>query len=609
MKTASILCPGVFKTNLKRFWPLWLAGFVALVMGFDVPVYTAAASIAHTSTGIYDRVSLMNNAWSIVRLVAWFYALVGAIVVALALGEHLFDSSAATFVGSLPVKRRAVFATHALLGLAVLVVLPTLAAACLLPLYASLGSVFSLGGLGKWLAVAVALSVVFYALALLSCHLAGTRAVALLLYGVINMLACCLEFAGNLLVSALMYGIPVGGSMFDWLSPALWMGQAATGWGKVSQPLWGHIAAYLVAAVAVLVLTNRLYDRRDLEKAGDSISFAPLRPVLKYLAGISLALLFGTIYRLLSISEPLSGLPMSSVETLVLTLMLAAGGFLGVLFAEMIMSRSAHVLARCWRGGLVLVVAAVAFVGVCRFDVLGRAHAVPAASDVEEVLLASDYSGSGMTITSPERVSEVCDLHRAIIDFGGHADRNLPYTDIRITYKLKGGRAMVRVFPVPSNFFDARDGGVAPDQGAQLMEGFERIANSAEGRASRFDSVLGTLDKSTFVQLEYLVGDGQYLELRLTDAELADLMAGALREDLMSEPAGEVFAEVGDNYEQRGAYDAHLTVQKILPDQPQGEYQQSTEMLLFVQLGERSTPHVVAWLHEHHPEVKLQPWL
>ena len=134
MKLASILSPGLFKSSLKRFWPLWLAGLVGRVLLFDVPMYGAVASIVRDNPTLASRQESAESLWSIMGLFAWCYGLVGSLTVALALHEHLFDARSATFMGSLPVRRPAVFATVALAGLFVLLALPALAIAFLLPL-------------------------------------------------------------------------------------------------------------------------------------------------------------------------------------------------------------------------------------------------------------------------------------------------------------------------------------------------------------------------------------------------------------------------------------------------------------------------------------------
>lgn len=104
------------------------------------------------------------------------------------------------------------------------------------------------------------------------------------------------------------------------------------------------------------------------------------------------------------------------------------------------------------------------------------------------------------------------------------------------------------------------------------------------------------------VQLEYALPDGTSTTLDLPAAERADLVSHALRDDLMHEPAGGVFVDVGGVVSEDG-YDATVSVLK-----PVGDAEDDHRLLVSVWLAEGKTPHVIAWVREHHPEVELLAW-
>ena len=599
MKPTSILSLGLLKSSLKRFWPLWLAGLVGLVLLFDVPMYGAVASIVRNGQSLAEQQESARDLWSIMNLFAWCYGLVGSLTVALALHEHLFDARSATFVGSIPVRRPAVYATVALSGLIVLLALPALAVAFLLPLQVVVGPVLTLASEARWYGFVTLFVVVFYAVALVSCQLAGTRPVAGLLYLVICFLAICIKAATDLIVSSLVYGLSGFGFAFDWASPAAWLLELVTTWMGVEQLVApAGIAGYVVAAVAAFILAGWLFCRRDLERAGDSVAVAPLRPVLRYLAGVSMALLFGSVYRLTRIADAFMGLPMSPEETASLLVFMVLGGALGVLFAEMIMRRSARVLAYCWRSALVVGVAVVGFVGICRYDLTGAGHFVPASDEVEEVMLEGNYGDSFM-LASSENVATVCELQRDLIAYGGEGTRSGSTFIMTVAYHLKGGRKVERTYPVVSRWFeDGAPDAVPCDEGARLIARFAELADSPEGRASRFAGILeGDVSKLIF-HIEYTAADGEYgKSIDLPADENADLLE-ALGRDLMEEEAGALF----DGQSWSDGYDASIEVQRPLPT----DY--GIECLHNMQLSDERCPHTVAWLKEHHPEVELQVW-
>lgn len=598
MRLDSILSPGLLKSGLRRFWPLWLVGLIGLVLLVDVPLYGAAGEIARDGQSLAERQEMMNGAWVLMRLFAWGYALVGSITVALVLHEHLFDARSATFVGSLPVRRRQVFASIALAGLVVLLVLPLLVVAMLLPLHAMLGALMPLDVMARWYAFAALFVAVLYATALVSCHLAGTRVVALLLYLVINFLAVCLEAAVQMVVSGLVYGMGSTRELFDWASPAAWLLGTAF---RLDEPVASAggigIACYVLAAAVMIALAGWLFSRRDLEAAGDSVAVARLRPVLGVLAGISTSLLFSSIYHLTHLFDWASGTSMTAGEAAAMTALMVLGTLVGVLLAEMLMRRSTHVLAYCWRTGLVLAAAAVAFVGACWFDVAGVGHYVPDADEVAEVALCGNWANE-FTLTSPEAIAATCDLQRDVISYGAMRERGESTFSLTLAYRLKGGRVVSRSYPIVSQWYysDGEDG--ASDAGTDLVKRYVALADSPEGRAARFSKVLGSDPAGLSFLLDYLSADGTYqTSIELPLGERASLVE-ALRHDLLEEPAGEVL----DQHDWADGYDATLSIQCPSEDGL------GVESLLSMQLCEDRCPHTVAWFKEHHPEVVLQAW-
>lgn len=598
MKNASMLSVGLFRNVLRRFWPLWLAGFAALFLAIDLPVYTSVSHIMRSSVRVGDRSDMLVELWSILRFLGFLYAFVGAMVVALALNDHLFDARSATFVGSIPARRGEVFNAVLAAGAVVLLGLPALAALLVLPLRIVVGTVFSLGFVIQWLACTVSLALVFYAFALLACQLSGARAVAVLLYLVVTLLPACLELAVRLALPALMYGVTDDAFVLDRITPAVRMAEAAIGITDVGMPRWEMIVPYLLVAALMAFCANVLYGRRDLETAGGSVSFGQIRPVLKYLSGISMALLFGSAYRLLTMLGAADGLPMRSGEVIVFTALLVVGAFLGILFAEMIMSRSARVLSKVWPGSVALACLVLAFVGACRLDAFGAARYVPKATEVERVQVYCDSYDDDLMISSAEGVERVCDLQRGLIAYGGAGERNGSSFTISLVYHLKGGRTVKRSYPVLTDYFAYRAGERSADMGALLIDKFAEIANSQEGRASRFASILGDGPIAFTIQVEYSLSDGTYSSLELSEAERAEFIEHGLKPDLMNELAGDVFGNLDLSPQ---GYDATMCVLE-----PLDEYGDSYNVLLNMELEESHTPNTIAWLREHHPEVELQ---
>ena len=596
MRSANLLSPGLVKSGLRRYWPLWLAGFIALLLFVVLPAYVSVPMIISGAENPADRDLALNFFWSAMSFSSWVYALGGALVVALTLNDHLFDSRAATFVGSLPLRRPTVFTSTFASGMLVLVALPAVAGLGLMPLCLMLGQVFSPLRVLEWFALTVALSFVFFSFAQLSCHVSGTRLVALLVYGVIGFLSICIEAAARLLMSGLVYGISSDEISFDWLAPAAHILSILTLHYPDRGIAWLELAPYLLVACVAMVGAAWLFGRRKLESAGDGGLFEPLREALKCLAGISLALLFASVYRLLDVTNAFNGIPVGTGELLALAVLFAIGGFLGVLFADMIMSRSTHVLGNCWREGLVVACVMLAFLGACRVDLLGVGRYVPKADEVETAILTCDYASDSIEIDSPEGIEDVRTLQQNLIAYGGEGDIDTEHAfTIDVTYRLKSGRYVHRTYPVLTNFPVTALGNT---QDAQLLREFAQIADSDEGRASRFSEALGLKDNA-HVQIEYMREDGTYSSVDLYGKDALDFIQSVLAHDLMEEGAGELFYEMTAD-ESETTYDAVAYVE----DQKRSQEEGYGSYLLSLQLSER-TPNTLAWLEEHHPEVEL----
>lgn len=600
MKDSKLLSLGLFKSGLRRFWPLWLAYFIALILTFDAPMYSAAIQIAGNGESLAVRTEAMQNLWYSARIGSLAFACVAAIVVAVALDEHLFEGRAATFVGSLPMRRQSVFATEFAVGYVALLGVVGLAVVALLPLRVVVGPIFSLKDMCVWYVIYAAVAFVLYAFAQLSCHLAGSRAIAVLLYGVINFLAVCLEAAVNLVVSSLQFGM----SNLDYVSykfsPVIGLSEAILrGMGRGAAPDWLELALYVLVALLVAVGTGMLFARRNLESAGESIAIPVLRPVLKYLGGISMGLLFSSVLCLLRLSDMADGVPVGKTGAAAIACVLAVGSMLGVLFSEMIMSRSARVLGRCWRDGLVVACVAVAFVAGCWFDVLGIAHHVPQPQEVKKVTVSWDYNGDA-TLTSPERIAEVCQLHQDLLGYDAWGESDGGTVALTLAYQLKNGRHLVRRYPVTANYGAYVFGEEEADTGAKLVEQFARIANTEEGRESRYEEVLDPSAKH-FIQIEYYVDSdmGEYRTIEIAEEDRADFIEHALRPDLLKEPLGAVekaFGSIGDDM-----LDATLTIS----DEPQ-QYDPFADVYILSEiLGKDTSPNIVSWLKEHYPNIEL----
>ena len=123
--------------------------------------------------------------------------------------------------------------------------------------------------------------------------------------------------------------------------------------------------------------------------------------LIAFVAGVTLALVFAGVMQLSSFVGGYSSLDDSCATPLFVAL--AAGGALGVLFAQMILERIARVGKSAWKSSLFMVCFFAVFVAGCSFDVLGVSRYVPDEGNVRSVsVFASDGNYGNWSNTKVE---------------------------------------------------------------------------------------------------------------------------------------------------------------------------------------------------------------
>ena len=116
-------------------------------------------------------------------------------------------------------------------------------------------------------------------------------------------------------------------------------------------------------------------------------------PIFRCVAGATLALVFAGVMQLSFFVGGYSSLDDSCATPLFVAL--AAGGALGVLFAQMILERTARVWKSAWKSSLFTVCFFAVFVAGCSFDVLGVSRYVPDEGTVRSVSVSASDGNYG----------------------------------------------------------------------------------------------------------------------------------------------------------------------------------------------------------------------
>lgn len=436
-----------------RFWPL-------------IALYSVIWAIVLPISGLnYMRSGYIGN-WTtdieyLFRALATPMTIVFGVLAAMAVCSHLYTTRSCNFTAALPPKRTALFATHYLTGLLWLVV--PVAVMTLMASFLAIGC--SLSGFASGLALVCMQTLFFYSFAVLCGMLTGHLLALPVFYGIFNGLVGGLWYLLTLLFREFYFGYP--GSLVavpawvEWFTPAWQLfsyGSPDAGYGMS--------AVYAGVGIVFALAAWLLYVKRPMERAGDVVIWAGLRPVFRYGVALCSGLALGSLTRLVLVLDEL-GLAVSVM------LWGVAGCFVG----QMFLSKSVRVL-RYWKGAGAIACACAALFLVMKLDLTGYETQVPEADEVVSVTISGldsypvDTASNFHDIQTqdPQAISLITQLHQALVDqrntFNGYYDNS---TRFDVTYTLADGTRLTRSYTVYVNEVDLDRAGTVTQLAHQLV--------------------------------------------------------------------------------------------------------------------------------------------
>ncbi len=572
---------GMMKSNIKRFWPLWLWFFICWALGLLLPL-----GIITPMGGSGD---FLSSIWKAEYFAAVFGAMLGSIVTCIFIFEYLFKSSSAMFYGSVPVKRKTIFASIYLSGLLPLLIIELIVYVCAFLITQDAH------GASTWLGLTLSTTFIFYSLASLCSQLTGNRVVAVILFFACNFLIVCAEFLVRIIADSMLYGLTFDPSsiVLEWLSPGVAIFirclHIAEGVTYIS---WLPLAIYCAVAVVFVMLAALLNNKRNLESATNAASFTFLNPIFKYLFALCLALFFAMIAYVVF---AFSGNYISAGSTVILCISMIVGASLGLMFAQMAISKTTRVFHECWKGSIAFAIICIAFVSGCAFDVCGIAKYVPENADVDYAIITVDDATA--KIEDESNVQDLLDTHQELVDVGYIDEQDYANTDdyycssysLVIKYKLVDESVVERIYDIP---YAATKNG---EPASSAFNDFLNILNSKEGITSRFakyigeESANGTFDYC----LTYYDEDAEdYNDLHLKSSEFDDFIQNALKPDLLNAGAGDY-----DPLYYRGESDIDEDCPSLCCTINYADDTCEDETLT---LTTKNTPNIIKWFEENY---------
>lgn len=435
---------GIFKSMLKRFWPLWTAYFAVWFMCLPLPLLVARLQGVKESAVTVVTAAMKTSVEA--SVVSGF--LMG-ILAAMAVFGFLYNSRSCGMIASTPVRREAVFCSAYLAG-----ALPVLAANLFI---AVLNWLFTLSSgiegacIFKMNAILFAVNslefLIFFSIAAFIAMLTANIVALPVLYLIFNFVFLGMEYVVRMLYGMFVFGYnELPDCILEFMSPLIYLftriGLSATK-TAVTLTNWSALLGYIIAAVVLTAAALLLYRKRRMESAGDVIAVKSLRPVFKFCVTACAALCLGLLFFVI-ISTLFTSLSMSM---LVLSAGLIIGAFIGYFASEMLLKKSFHVFKGNWKGFVITAVLCIVFAFVCVTDLFDLSSQLPDIDDIE--MIVCNREAGGYDVTERSDIEAILDVNKAIIDdrdkYEGLDDtgyESVGYVSLR--YKLKDGRVICR---------------------------------------------------------------------------------------------------------------------------------------------------------------------
>lgn len=517
---------GLFRSTLRRFWPLWTIHFAGWLL--FLPVLTLMNNLGPNKSTkfIFTICESAVFASSVV-------AFIMAILAAMAVFSFMYSSRSTGLIASLPVRREAIFGSAWLGG--VFVIVGSNLVIALLTFLFSLGATTSAALAFKavciWLGVYSMQFILFYGIASLTAVMTGSIAVLPILYIIFNFLVVGMEAIIRLDFSCLIWGMSNGSfdCVLDFLSPLFYMVGSFVPDVEYNTPYvadtlgslldrecvavtyshWLPTVIYCLVGLIFSAAALMVFRKRRMESAGDVVAVRCMHPVFKYGVTVCSALCGGLL--LYTVLFALFESRSASVFIMILSMIIFA--FIGYFGAKMLLEKSFHVFRGSWVGFIVVCCLCAVFTLCCDLDVCGIGAYVPKEGSIKSITV---YQRG--PVEDPAIIENYRQLHEKIVSYKDEYE-HIVYSDdtesIMFEYELKNGRTVSREYTLPMD--------------DENVERYYELANTPSLLLERFSPSIPA-DEEHCSQAILYIGDNQIIDL--TPAQAIDFYRNALLPDI-----------------------------------------------------------------------------
>ena len=536
MKSRTSSCKTAFRKDLTRFWPVWAAYILCLLI---VQVMQSNNDLT------YWYAANLGECTAVMGLVNFGY---GFLVAAVLFGD-LFNTRMCNGLHGLPLKRENWFGAHVrsafLFSLIPTAVMVPISEGIIL-LYSNMVDGWQIPL--YWFAAANLQFLFFFGLAVFCAMCAGSRFGMLVVYGIVNFFSILVYLLVDQLYTPLLKGVTTMSGPFELLCPVWQMinrtcidvsreptGRTYIGdygaevqeylvWFELAPEGWLYIGITAVLGIVLLLLARQMYKKRHLECAGDFLAVrwldAPFQVVFTVLCAAAFHGVFVMFF---------------GVRTDTLNILHVIGLIVGWFGGRMLLERSTRVFRVKNFVGFGIITAVMALsIYVTWLDPLGIETWIPQVGEVKSANLRINYR-SGYTAEEPVEIADLTRLHELALEkeVFVHPD----YDDLFYNPSNSDPNAVqiILQYTAPNGWLSQRNYYVeAEGEGAEIIRKYtsrldmlfdENIQDAEDLRHAFRDDMVVSINGSHRVPKEFVTEE---FRLALADAVAADAEAGRL---------------------------------------------------------------------------------
>ena len=428
---------GIYKSVLKRY--AWGALLYFIILFMSTGLSILSGGYYHASDLLYYRENPL-----ILRSSFLGFPLVMAIVVptitALLVFRFIHSKKQVVFTHSLPVCRKANYISS-LLGGFTLMAVPIVLNALVLMLISvcGYGLLYTPADCVTWMWYNLAGIFMMYSCAVFSAVLTGNSFAMIVINILVHAFLFVSAAALSLMAEVFVYGIDVTNAVIDAIAETNFTTLAMSmAYNNMEDMSWLTIAEYSIIPLAIYVLSYFIYKHRRSETASDVAGFAVLGSVFKYMITF-----LATVFAFALFAENLGANLTALFVTLVIICAVAYFG------SEMLIKKTFAVLGS-YKGYICFALFFAALVGVFAFtSFFGYETRIPDKEDVAQASIYNYYYREEMPYTEDdELIGQILSAHQKLTDDIPITRKHIYDTRLHISYKLKNGDEIKRVYPI-----------------------------------------------------------------------------------------------------------------------------------------------------------------